>query len=183
METRFPRAPLALSALLTLTLASPDAHAQSSVAVVDVQTALMQTEDGQKAQRTLKSQFDSLQKDLDSTQAELARAKDDIEKQQRVLSNEALRRRIEDWQRRMVDLQTKFVEHNKSLQKRQNELTGPILKRLVDTIGRVAKREGYEVVIDRTAAPYARADLDLTDRVVQLYNQGEGGDTPAAPKR
>jgi outer membrane protein len=42
-------------------------------------------------------------------------------------------------------------------------------------VARVAKQGSYDLVIDRQAAPYARPDIDLTDRVIQLYNAGETG--------
>jgi outer membrane protein len=161
----------------------PHAAAQTKVAVVDVQHAVMQTEDGIRAQATLKKLFDKRQQELDGKQNELGRAREDIEKQSRVVSREALQKRMEDWQRRMVELQTVFVDYNKELQKKQGELTGPIIKKMVGIIGRLAKKSGYELIIDKQAAPYARPDLDLTDQVVQLYNSGDTGDAPVGDEK
>jgi outer membrane protein len=166
-----------LSALVALAPAS--ASAEGKIAVVDVQQAVMQTEDGIRAQGTLKKLFDKRQKELDAKQEELQRAREDIERQARVLSREALARRMEDWQRRMVELQTSFVDYNKELQKKQGDLTGPILRKMMGIITRLAKKNGYELILDRSATPYARPDLDLTEQVVQMYNSGgEGGDAP-----
>jgi outer membrane protein len=179
MLRSLPRA-LAALALATLPLFSPaPASAESRIAVVDVQTAVMQTEDGIRAQATLKKLFDKSQRDLDAKQEELQKAREDIERQARVLSREALARRTEDWQRRMVELQTVYVDYNKQLQKKQGELTGPILKKMLGIIARIAKKNGYDVIIDRSATPYARQDLDLTEQVVQMYNSGGGGGTDA----
>ena len=54
-------------------------------------------------------------------------------------------------------------------------------------IRRLATQEGYEMVVDKQAVPYVRNDLDVTDRVITLYNQGagdtEGGKAPAADKK
>jgi outer membrane protein len=177
---------IAAAAALSLAIAAgiPDASAQQKIAVVDVQHAVMQTEDGIRAQATLKKLFDRRQQELDGKQNELQRAREDIEKQSRVLSREALQKRMEDWQRRMVELQTVFVDYNKELQKKQGELTGPIIKKMMGVISRIAKKSGYELIIDKQAAPYARSDLDLTEQVIQMYNSGEAGD-PApsdAPK-
>jgi outer membrane protein len=36
-------------------------------------------------------------------------------------------------------------------------------------------------VVDKQAVPYVRSDLDLTDRVIQSYNQGGGGAGDAKP--
>lgn len=177
---------LGAAALALGVLGGPrDVAAQTKIGVVDVQHAVMQTEDGIRAQATLKKLFDRRQQELDGKQAELQRARDDIEKQSRVLSREALQKRMEDWQRRMVELQTVFVDYNKELQKKQGELTGPIIKKMLGVITRVAKKQGYELIIDKQAAPYARADLDLTEQVIQLYNSGgepAGGDAPSEGK-
>jgi outer membrane protein len=143
----------------------------------------MATEEGIRAQATLKKVFDKRQADLDAKQNELKKQQDDIEKQSRVVSREVLQKRMEDWQKRMLQLQNDFVEYNKELQKRQAELTQPIIRKVVETIARLAKKNGYEVVIDKQAAPYVRNDLEVTDQVIQLYNSGGGGDAPAeAPK-
>ena len=175
-------AALALVTASTLGLSEGLASAEGKVAVVNVQQAVMQTEDGIRAQATLKKLFDKRQQELDARQTELSRAREDIEKQSRVLSRQALEKRMEDWQRRMVELQTKFVENNKELQEKQGQLTGPILKKMLGIIARLAKKSSYELIIDKQAVPYARPDLDLTEQVVQMYNSGgDGGDT-AAPE-
>ena len=166
---------LSLAAVSTVSFGARPAAAETKIAIVDVQHAVMATEDGIRAQATLKKVFDKRQADLDAKQNELARARDDIEKQSRVLSREALQKRMEDWQARMVKLQTDFVEYNKELQKRQAELTAPIIRKMMETVARLAKKNGYEVVLDKQAAPYVRPDLDLTEQVIQLYNTGGGG--------
>ena len=162
-----------------LTLANP-AWAQSKVAVVDTQRAIMETEDGLRAQATLKKVFDSKQRELDKKQADLQKERADIEKQRGVLSKEALQKRIDRWQRELVQLQSVFVEYNKELQKKQNELTQPIFRKTMGIIGRLARQDGYDVVVDKQAVPYVRSDLDLTDRVITLYNQGGGADDEGA---
>src|SRR5262245_10563086 len=107
-------------------LFSSAASAQQKMAVVDTERAVMETEDGLRAQATLKKLFDSRQRELDKKQEELLKERDDIEKQRDVLSKSALAKRVDKWQREMVNLQTVFVEYNKELQKKQSELTQPI---------------------------------------------------------
>ena len=69
----------------------PAASAQSlKFAVVDVQRAVMETEDGLRAQATLKKFFDKRQQELDAKQNELQKQREEIEKQSKVLSQQAL---------------------------------------------------------------------------------------------
>ena len=76
----------------------------------------------------------------------------------------------------MMQLQQKFVEYNQDIQKKQGELTQPVFQKTMNIIRRLATQDGYDVVVDKKAVPYVRSDLDLTDRVIQMYNQGGGGD-------
>ena len=170
------------------------AHAQAKIAVVDTERAVMETEDGLRAQATLKKLFDSKQHELDKKQEELVKEREDIEKQRDVLSKGALAKRADKWQRDMMQLQQKFVEYNQDIQKKQSELTQPVFQKAMNIIRRVATQEGFDVVVDKKAVPYVRSDLDLTDRVITMYNSGAGGDAadkapagaaapkPAAPK-
>src|SRR3972149_3871722 len=93
-----------VAALLLATMA-PKLHAQVRVAVVDLQRALNETEDGRRAKTQLKRLFKSRQKALDDKQNELKKMKEDIEKQKNVLSQPALQKKIEEYQQAFVELQ------------------------------------------------------------------------------
>ena len=152
----------------------------------------METEDGLRAQASLKKFFNSRQKELDRKQKSLRKEREDIDKQAKVLSKQALQKRIETWQAEMVTIQSTFVDYNKELQKKQAEITQPILRKVMGIVRRVASSGGYDIVVDKQAVPYVRSDLDLTDRVITAYNRGGVIDTPtvttpdpkpAAPKK
>jgi outer membrane protein len=177
----------ALAVCLFVGLLAPSAFAQQlKFAVVDVQRAVMETEDGLRAQATLKKFFDKRQQELDAKQTELQKQREEIEKQSKVISQQALQKRMEDWQKQMVELQTVFVEYNKELQKKQGELTQPIYGKIVGLLRRLATTDGYDAILEKQAVPYMRNDLDLTDKVIQLYNSGaapaaSGAPAPKAP--
>jgi outer membrane protein len=173
--------PRVLALVFALVAIALPASAQSMrVGVVDTQRAVMETEDGLRMQATLKKVFDSRQRELDKKQEDLQKERDDIDKQRDVLSKTALAKRVDKWQREMVQLQTVFVEYNKELQKKQGELTQPIFQKAMGIIRRLATQEGFDIVVDKQAVPYSRTDLDVTDRVITLYNQG--GPVEPAPK-
>jgi outer membrane protein len=150
----------------------PAAAQSMRVGVVDTQRAVMETEDGLRMQATLKKLFDSRQRELDKKQEDLQKERDDIDKQRDVLSKSALAKRMDKWQREMVQLQQVFVDYNKELQKKQGELTQPLFQKAMGIIRRLATQDGYDVIVDKQAVPYSRTDLDVTDRVITLFNQG-----------
>jgi len=179
---RTPARPLLAAALAALvSLFGATASAQMKMAVVDVQRAVMQSEDGLRAQATLKKVFDSRQQELNKRQTDLQKQKEEIDKQKTVLSQAALQKKVDDWQKEMVELQQTFVEYNKELEKKQKELTDPIFERVLGAIKRIAGTDGYDLIVDRATVAFARGDLDLTDRVIQISNGSSAGPAPAAP--
>jgi outer membrane protein len=174
------RSHLAAALIAFVSLYGTSASAQMKMAVVDVQRAVMQSEDGLRAQATLKKLFDSRQQELNKRQTDLQKQKEEIDKQKTVLSQQALQKKVDEWQKEMVELQTTFVEYNKELEKKQKELTDPIFERVLGAIKRIAGQDSYDLIVDRATVAFARGDLDLTDRVIQVSN-GPGGAAPPPP--
>ena len=179
---------LASALALLVFFVAGTARAETKVAVVDVQRAVASTEDGLRAQATLKKLFDNRQQELNKKQTDMQKQREDIDKQAKVLSKDALQKRVDDWQKQMVELQAVFVEYNKELEKKQKELTEPVFEKVMAIVKRIATSENIDLVIDKTTVAYVRGDLDLTDRAIQMYNSGGGGAAPApapapAPKK
>lgn len=152
---------------------APSAPPTTKIAVVDVQRAALETEDGLRAQAQLRKYFDRRQAELNARQDDLLRKKDEIERQSKVLSKDALMRAMEEWQRQMMELQGIYGSYQDELAKKRAELTAPVFARISQILKKVAKRDGYDLVLERQAVPYARQDLDLTDLVITMYNSGD----------
>jgi outer membrane protein len=171
---------LVSSALALAFLVLPGvAGAQTKIAVIDTQRAVASTEDGIRAQATLRKLFDARQQELNKKQGDLAKQREDIEKQSKTLSKGDWQTKMEDWQKRMLELQAIFVDYNKELEKKQKELTEPVFERIGQIVKRMATAENIDLVLEKATAAYVRSDLELTDKVIQLYNSGGG----LAPKK
>jgi len=168
------------------TVHTAPAHAQQQkFAVVDLQRALTEIEEGRKAKGTLKTLFDQRQKTLDKQQEDLRVLKEGIEKQRDVLSREVYAKKVEELQKALAELQTTYMEFQRELQAKEADLTKPILERLQRIVKLIGQKDGYALVLERTEAGvvYIPSTYDLTDLVIQRYNAGEGkdGSAPVAP--
>jgi outer membrane protein len=161
------------------------ANADQKIAVIDVQRAVASTEDGLRAQATLKKLFDNRQQELNKKQTDLQRQREDLDKQAKVLPKDALEKRVNEWQKQMMELQAIFVEYNKELEKKQKELTDPVFEKVMQIVKRLATTENIDLIVDKATVAYVRGDLDMTDRAIQMYNSGAGGggggSAPATP--
>ncbi len=169
----------AITLLVALLVSSfaPDVYAQTRIAVVDLQRALNETEDGRRAKRRLKRLFKRRQKALDAAQEKLKKMKTDIEKQKNVLSREALQKRLEEYQKAFVDLQSTYVEYQRELATKEAQLTKRILERMQEILRRIGQAEGYTLIVESNegGVVWVPSNLDLTDTVIQRYNSNPGG--------
>ena len=176
--------PRLLSALLGLLLltAHPQLAAAQKIGVVDMQRALMETEDGRKAKDQLKKIFDQRQKTLDQQQLDLKSMKDNLDKQHEVLSREVLEKKMGELQKALADLQQTYVEFQRELAAKEGEMTRPILDRMQRIMRRMGQADGYALILERGEAGvvYVPTSYDLTDVLIQRYNAGEGREGEAA---
>ena len=166
-----------LVAALLLSAVAPKLYAQATrIAVVDLQRALNETEDGRRAKARLKRLFKRRQQALDKRQGELKALKEDIERQKNVLSREALQKRVEEYQKAFIELQSTYVEYQRELAQKEAELTRTIIARMERILRRIGQSEGYTLIVERNegGVVWVPSNLDVTDLVIQRYNSGEG---------
>lgn len=176
--TRFLAA--ALLSIAALGAAAPS-HAEAAppkIAVVDLQRAINETEDGRKAKERLQSLFAKRQEGLDQKQKELKSLKEQIDKQQSVLSREALQKKVESYQQSLAELQQVYMEYQRELAAKEGELTQKIIERMERILRRMGQSQGYTLILERSEAGvvWVPSNLDLTDELIQKYNAGEGRD-------
>ncbi len=174
-----------LGAAALLAPAPAAAQTPAKIAVIDVRRAVLETEEGLRVQATLKKLFDSRQVELDQKQTTLQRDKEELEKDAQAgkVAKEALQKRYESLQRQFAELQTVSVEYQREMQRKEGELTNPIVGKVMGIVRRIAAQDGYEMILDKSAVPYFRSDLELTDRAIQMVNSGQAGEPGAAPAK
>lgn len=170
----------------SLTALTPETvSAQAKIAVVDLQRAINETEEGRKAKENLKKLFESRQQGLDKKQEELKKLKDEIESQKSVLARDVLEKKVESYQKQLVELQQVYVDYQRELAEKEGELTKVIIERMEKILRRIGQSEGYSLIVERNEAGviFAPSNLDLTDVVIQRYNAGEGREGGAPAKK
>lgn len=175
-----------VAALMLLSSLAPQrTEAQAvKIAVVDLQRAINETEDGRKSKDKLKKEFEKRQQGLNKKQEQLAKLKDELERQRGVLTQDAMQSKLESYQKQVVELQQVYVEYQRELAEQEGELTKAIVERMERILRRIGQTEGYTLILERNEAGiiYVPINLDLTDVLIQRYNAGEGAEKPSGGK-
>lgn len=162
---------LALAALATT------ASAQLKVAVVNVQQAMLDSEELKKASAELEKKYKPRQDELQKLQNDLQLIQQQISSgklnQQAIADLQAQgQRKQRDAQRISDDLQADFDRD-------RQDVLGQAAKRMQEVVKKIAEEKGYDIVVDVSQTLYFKPALDLTAEALAAYNKAYPA--PAAP--
>lgn len=146
--------------------------AEMKIGFVDMQKAVQSTAAGKKAKSELEGELEKRKKELQKKDADLKKMKEDLDKKKSVMSEEALQKKMTEFQEEFTSFQQIVGKNQMELQKREQDLTGPILTKMRKVIEKVAKEKGYSMILENSAMVlYASKDNDLTDDIVKAFEK------------
>ncbi len=153
------------------------AQTTPKIGYVDLQRALNESEAGKRAKEEFKVQVDKLQASLKKQKDEIDSLKDQLEKKSLVMKEDERGNLEEDYRKKLRDFERNYKDSQADLQKKDNELTGVIIKDLQEIIRNYGEREGYTLILENTSSAvlYGSKSADLTDAIMQEYNSQHPG--------
>ena len=157
------------------------------IAFVDLRRALNETTEGKAAMKKLTALKDKMQKKISAEETKILKMKETLEKQRDILTKETLEKKAEEYMRMVNELQQSYQTYQRELGAKEAELTQGILSKMQKIIAEIGRSDGYTMIYDRAsgAVVWAPAHLDLTDKLIQIYNgrhKGKKGKTKSKKK-
>ncbi|RMG21210.1 MAG: OmpH family outer membrane protein [Deltaproteobacteria bacterium] len=160
------------------------ALAQTRVAYVDIQRAILETDEGKQAKARLKKEFDKRQKELDRLQADLKARKEELDKQAMTMDPAKRQAKEAELQQKLLELQQRFVQLQGELSQQEKQLTERILGRMEGVLREIAVANDFDMVLEKGATVlYAKESLDLTGELIRKYNRRYGKKAPKNGKQ
>lgn len=157
---------------MSLLLAASFANAEAKVGVVDMQKAIQSTSAGKKAKTELETEFNKKKKELEKKEADLKKMGEDLEKKKSVLSEEALGKKQAEFQEEMMKYRDVVGKSQLEIQKKERDLTAPILEKMKKVIAKMAKEKGYSLVVENSQIVlYATPEADITEDVIKAFEK------------
>ena len=158
-----------LAAIFAISFAGQAQAADAKFGYIDIQKAIQATKAGQKAKGELEADFKKKEKDLKDKEKDIKAMRDDFEKKSAVLSEEVKGKKQVELNEQMMRFQKQAAESQLELQKRERDLTAPILEKMRKAIEKVATSDGLSMVFEN--AVWAKKELDITDKVVKEFEK------------
>jgi outer membrane protein len=184
---------LAQSAPATPSAASTAANTAAAggvkVGIIDIQQAIIATNEGSRDFEALQKKFEPRKTELAGLNTEVENLKKQLNTQGDKMNEEARATLVKSIETKQKSLQRQVEDAQNDYQQQQNEIATRILQKMSPVIDKYAKSNGYGLLIDSSnpwpqgPVLWATAAVDLTKNIVDAYNAQSGvAAPPTAPK-
>jgi len=163
--------------MLAVLAAAPAQAQQLKIGYVNSQRILAETPAFAEVRATLEREFTPLRAEIDSLEARLGRADEELRAQSATLTEAARQQRQQGLQQQLAQYQQRGQAIQQQLQAREQALVAPVMQRIQGVMEEVRRAGGYSFIIDPPDGLVVAVDpaLDVTSDVIRRL-----GGTPTA---
>jgi outer membrane protein len=155
---------------------------QLKVGLIDIQRAISESAQGKKAKEKFQAQYKKVEADMLRQKQDVEKMKSDLDKKGPLLKEDDRRRMEGEFQKKYLAYQRDVRDYQEELQGKEREMTADILKELEGVVTELGKAEKFTLILERSQLLYSDQGIDVTNKVIELYNARSGGAAPKAVK-
>lgn len=164
---------LIVTTFVSFVMVAGAAETPFKMGFVDLQKTLQSVEAGKTAKKTLEKEVTSKRTGLEKKQQQLQKEAEEFEKKAGLMNDAAKAKRQQELQQQFAELQKTAAESQMELQKRERELTKPIIDEIRSVVETLGREKGLTLVLEKNegAVLYAQSGEDLTEAVIERFNK------------
>jgi outer membrane protein len=171
-------ASLFLSSFSLDMVSASEAKAQSlnssklKICVVNVQTAILQTNEGKAAKSKIEKEAEKDRQDILAKQNQLKKMEEDFQSQQSILSDSDKLAKQKEFQIKLQDYQKSQMSFEQKTRSKELAATQEIYQKITSIVKETRKKEECSMAFDSGAGVLLDADdvKDITSKIVEKYN-------------
>jgi outer membrane protein len=163
---------------------TPKPAAMPKIAVIQMRQAMIATQEGQVAGKAMQAEFGPKRATMEKEDAAIVALEDQLRKGSATMSADGGKKMQDEIARRKTKLQRDVEDLDQEQQAADNKVTTEITGKLGEVIDKMAKANGYTVVMDASAPLLWASDgANITPEVIKAYDAAYPvkGATPPAP--
>src|SRR5215469_8892736 len=164
--------------------AAPAASGPAKIGIVNIQDAIIATNEGKKEFDALQQRFAPKQNELKSLNDEVENMKKDLQAKQDKLNEDERTKQVKNLEVKQKTLQRNYEDAQNEFQQAEQEVVNRIGGKMLNVLEKYAKTNGYSVILDvsnpQTPVLWASQGTNITKELVDAYN-AEAPVAPAAP--
>jgi outer membrane protein len=156
----------------------------TKIAIINIQAAILQTKEGQKASNELQTKFNPRKSTLEKRQTDIQTLQEQLRKGSATMSDEAKAKLERDIDSNTKALNRDAEDLNADVDQDQNRLMNDLGTKMMAVIEQYATQNAYSVVLDvsnpQSPVLWAAAASNITPDIIRLYDQAHP-EASAAP--
>ena len=141
------------------------------VAVVNIDKVLRDAKATERVRALLDEKREEFQNDFATREASLLQIERDLQSKRTILSEEAYRAEVAQFQNDVAAIQKEIQFKRQALDKAFQEAQDEIRNLAAEIVAEIAGSQKLDVVINKSAALVFRQDLDITEAVIIQLNE------------
>jgi outer membrane protein len=147
------------------------ASAQSKIAVINLQRAVLESDEIKKASAALEAKYKPRQAELEKLNSEIQMIQQQLQSNAGKLTPQAEGDLNAQGARKQRDLQRKSEDLQADVDRERNEILGKSSQKMGEVVKKLAEEKGYDVVIDISNTIYYKPALEITTDAMTAYNK------------
>lgn len=143
----------------------------AKIGVLDLQKCIQTSNEGKRIAESLKKKSDEMRGDLEKKNQELLDMQKNLEKQSLMLSDDAKKEKQKEFNDKKRDLQYLVQDMQEDMKVIETDAQNKILKTLSGVVETIAKKNNFDLIIERRTALYVSEKLDVTAEVIAELNK------------
>lgn len=161
--------------LFVLFAVSVWAQEEIKIGFVDIQRAITESQRGKKAKEKFRAHVKRVEAKLLKEKEKVDRLRSDFNKKVPLLKDEERRNLEREIRKKERGYNLAMRDSQQELAEEEKQVTSEILKDLHKIVFEVGKSEKYTLILERSQVPYSDEGIDITDRVIELYDSRTAG--------
>ena len=155
------------------------------IGVIDIQAAILSTNEGQREFNTLTTKFQPKQTELTNLSKEVDNLQKQLDAQSNVASDDARDKLAKTLQTKKTAFQRAYEDAQADFDNQKNDILKSLGNKVYAELDKYAKANGYAVIVDvsnpQNPVLWAAQSTNITKAIVDAYNAVSGVPAPAAP--
>ena len=172
------RGTLSLTLIIAASWLLPNAllAQEAKIGVVDMERAVVQSNEGKKAETNFTAKLEQYRKDIETRQKHIEDQQNKLKTQDRVLNDAAKAEITRDVEKTQTELKRTQEDAQKELDALRSDLMRPIAQVAEAVVQNYAQEHGFTLIIDRSnpqnnSILFVHPKADITDEIIKLVNE------------
>jgi outer membrane protein len=161
--------------LVAATLAPAQTQPANKVGVIQIQSAIVSTKDGQKAAADLETRLGPKRKELEKKQTDIKDLQDKLQRGGNAMTEAAKTELIRNIDQKTKSYQRDVEDADADAQQETRKLFDELMQKMMPVIDKYAQTNGFSVILDISSGGspvlYAATASDITKEIIELYDK------------